>query len=158
MSSSDNPASSSFLLRLLFAGVLAIAAFDLFGQGISPWFGFAKLSPVGLAQSTINTITGVNSNPAAHILHYITGIIAYPLGWIIIVKPLAKKFAPQFGWFLVSVAYGVGLWVFALFVMASLVAGMPMFLGFTGITWVALLGHIIFAVVAAWVLETRRVN
>ncbi len=52
--------------------------------------------------------------------------------------------------------YGVVLWVFALFVMAHLVVGMPAFLGFTEITWVALVGHVIYAVVLAGVVEARR--
>ncbi|MEM7644452.1 MAG: hypothetical protein AAF366_18290, partial [Pseudomonadota bacterium] len=47
------------------------------------------------------------------------------------------------------------LWIFALYVMAHLVAGMPAFLGFTGITWVALWGHVLFGVVAALVIELR---
>jgi hypothetical protein len=46
-------------------------------------------------------------------------------------------------------AYGVALWIFALYIMAHLIAGNPAFLGFTGITWVALAGHVLFAVVAA---------
>lgn len=51
--------------------------------------------------------------------------------------------------------YGIALWVFALYFMAHLVAGNPAFLGFTGITWVALAGHILFAVVAAIVERAR---
>jgi len=35
------------------------------------------------------------------------------------------------------------------------VAGNPAFLGFGGITWVALVGHVIFAVVAATVFRLR---
>jgi hypothetical protein len=43
--------------------------------------------------------------------------------------------------------------------MAHLIAGNPAFLGFTGITWVALAGHVLFAVVAAeavHAMETKR--
>ena len=59
-------------------------------------------------------------------------------------------------WLIPAIAYGVVLWVFALYVMAHLIAGNPAFLGFTGITWVALIGHVIFALVAAWVVEWRE--
>ena len=52
--------------------------------------------------------------------------------------------------------YGVVLWVFALYVMAHLVAGNSAFLGWGGITWVALWGHIIYGLVVAWVAESRR--
>ena len=51
--------------------------------------------------------------------------------------------------------YGVLLWVFALYVMAHLIAGNPPFLGFTGITWVALVGHVLFALVAAAIVRWR---
>jgi hypothetical protein len=40
--------------------------------------------------------------------------------------------------------------------MAHLVAGNKPFLGWGGITWVALWGHIIYALVAGWVVESRR--
>ena len=47
----------------------------------------------------------------------------------------------------------MGLWVFAIGIMASLVNGNAFFLGFTGITWVALAGHVLFALVCAWALR-----
>ena len=58
-------------------------------------------------------------------------------------------------WLAAAALYGVVLWAFALYVMAHLVAGMPAFLGWTGITWVALWGHVLFAVVAAAVARVR---
>ena len=55
----------------------------------------------------------------------------------------------------VAVIYGIVLWIFALYIMASLIAGQPAFLGFTGITWVALAGHVLFAIIAAMVVRWR---
>lgn len=49
-----------------------------------------------------------------------------------------------------------GLVAFALFVLAHLVLGMPAFLGFSGITWAALVGHVIYAGVLAAAVEARR--
>ena len=59
--------------------------------------------------------------------------------------------APRLGlpWWLAAVGYGVGLWVFALGVMAGLVAGFPLFLGFIPLAWASLLGHVLLAVAAA---------
>lgn len=37
-----------------------------------------------------------------------------------------------------------------------MVAGKPPFLAFTGFTWVALVGHVIFATVAAVVVRWRQ--
>lgn len=144
-------------LAIVVAGALATIAFDLFGQGISPALGFANLAPVGLANSTLQALFGAPWTPGAEILHHFTGLIAYPLGWVLIARPLWRRAAPGAHWAVAAAAYGLGLWVFALFVMAGLVAGLPFFLGFTGIAWVALAGHALFALVAVWALETRIV-
>jgi len=153
----DLPAiDRSTLSTMVVAGALATLAFDAFGQGISPLLGFAALAPVPLAQSVLKTVFGLNGAPAAHLLHYFTGLVAYALGWMLIAHPLAQRFVPDLPWWLAAVAYGIALWIFALFIMAHLVAGLPAFLGFTGITWVALIGHVIYAVVLAAVIEVRR--
>ena len=141
------------LARLLLSGAAATVAFDLFGQGISPALGYASLAPVPLAQQTLQTVFGAGTPPEAQMLHFFTGLVAYPFGWIYIARPLAARIAPGLGWFLASLAYGVVLWVFAIGFMASIVNPNPFFLGFTGITWIALVGHVLFAVVAAWVLR-----
>ncbi len=63
--------------------------------------------------------------------------------------------APQLNWFLSATLYGGGLWVFALYVIAHLVVGNPAFHGFIQFTWVALVGHILFALVVAYVVRLR---
>jgi hypothetical protein len=143
------------LWTMVLAGAVATVAFDYFGQSLSPMLGFAGLAPVPLANQVIQTLTGEPYAPAAHLLHYIAGMIAYPLGWMFIAEPLARRITPGLPWFLVAILYGIGLWIFALYIMASLIAGQPAFLGFTGITWVALAGHVLFAIVAALVVRWR---
>lgn len=150
--------SATTLLTLLFAGSLATVAFDAFGQALAPAFGFAKLAPVGLAKGTLNAVFGVAPKGLGELLHYATGMLAYPLGWFLIARPIWQAIAPRLHWLVPAAVYGVVLWIFALYVMAHLVVGMKPFLGFTGITWVALWGHVVFALVAAFVTETRRVN
>ncbi len=137
------------------AGAFASVAFDAFGQGLSPLLGYAKLAPVGLAGATLKNIFGANPAGAAYLLHIVTGVVFYTLGYFMIARPIQNAVLPRLHWTVTAVAYGVALWVFALFFMAHLVAGMPAFLGFTGITWVALWGHALFAVVAAWVIEAQ---
>lgn len=142
-------------LRLLgvaaLSGAAATVAFDVFGQSLSPMFGFAKLSPVPLADSVIRTLAGAGWQPGAEFLHYVAGVLAYPLGWLLIAEPLARRLTPGLPWTAAAAVYGVLLWIFALYGMAHLVAGMPPFLGFGGVTWVALVGHVVFALVAAGV-------
>jgi hypothetical protein len=143
------------IVTILVAGSVATIAFDLFGQAISPMLGFPNLAPVPLATQTWSVFFGQAYAPGGHLLHYVAGLIAYPVGWMFIWRPIVGRIVPGLPWLLSSVLYGVGLWVFALYIMAHLVAGNPPFLGFTGITWVALAGHILFAVVAAMVIRAR---
>jgi len=142
---------------LLLSGAVATVAFDFFGQSLSPMLGFPNLAPVPLANNVINVLFGATYAPGAHFLHYLAGLVAYPLGWMLVAAPLARRLAPGLPWWVAASGYGVALWVFALYVMAHLVAGNPAFLGFTGITWVALAGHVIFALAAAAVMRWRGV-
>jgi hypothetical protein len=149
------PLNGYTLWTLTLAGALATVAFDFFGQAITPMLGFASLAPVPLANQVIETLTGSPNDAAAQFLHYLAGMIAYPFGWMFIAEPLARRILPSLSWVLVAILHGTGLWIFALYVLAHLVAGQPAFLGFTGITWVALLGHILFALVAGSVVRWR---
>ncbi len=155
------------LVTIVVAGALATVAFDFFGQTLSPLlrsiaspFLGAKLAPVPLASQVLSTVTGVPGRELGALgipygLHTLTGLVAYPLGYLLVVRPLHQRVAPGLPWVVPAALYGVALWVFALYVMAHLVAGNPAFLGWGGLTWVALWGHVIFALVAATVIEAR---
>ncbi len=65
------------------------------------------------------------------------------------------RVAPGLNWFLSATLYGIGLWVFALYVMAHLVASNPTFLGFNQLAWVALVGHVLYAWFVALVDNQR---
>ena len=167
--------NASLILTVILAGAVALVAFDFFGQTISPllkdalspWVG-AKLAPVPLAQSVLVKLSGLEGDAAKAFskeirglgipygLHILTGLVAYPLGWLLVARPAYRAILPDLPWIIPAILYGVVLWVFALYVMAHLVAGNPPFLGWGSITWVALWGHIVFAVVAAWVIAWRE--
>ena len=140
---------------VLTAGAFATIAFDVFGQALSPLFGYAKLAPVGLAGASIKAIFGANPSGAAYLLHALTGLVFYAVGWFAIARPIQQAVLPRLHWSATAVAYGVALWVFALYVMAHLVTGNKPFLGWSGITWVALWGHIVYALVAATIMEAK---
>lgn len=140
---------------ILTAGALATLAFDLFGQGLSPLLGYAKLAPVGLAQATVKTVFGAAPKGIGDIVHIVNGLLIYSLGYVLIARPIQQKIIPSLHWGITAVAYGVGLWIFALYGVAHLIAGNKPFLGWTGITWVALWGHILYAVVLAAVIELK---
>jgi hypothetical protein len=138
---------------ILLAGALGTVAFDLFGQGLSPAFGFAKLAPVGLATATLKSVFGSIPKGAGDILHILTGMFVYTLGYLLVARPIQQKIIPSLHWSITATAYGIGLWVFALYFVAHLIGGSAPFLGFKGITWVALWGHILYALVAVYIIE-----
>lgn len=146
------------LLTIFIAGGFGTLAFSIFGQGISPLLGGSNLAPVPLAGSVFKSIAGFGSKPMAHLLHYFAGIMCYPLAFALVGQPIWQKFMPALPWYVVAVAFGVIQWFFALYIMAHLVAGMPPFLKFSGITWAALYGHIIYALIAVGISQHLRVT
>ena len=95
------------LVTMLVAGALATVAFDFYGQSLSPMLGFASLAPVPLANSAIEAVFGAPYEPGAQFLHYVAGMIAYPLGWMLIARPLAARFVPAMPWWVAATVYGV---------------------------------------------------
>ena len=57
---------------------------------------------------------------------------------------------------LAGAGFGLGLWVFALYVMAHLLAGLPAFLGFGSLAWASLAGHLLFGITVALVSGWRE--
>jgi hypothetical protein len=157
------PALNARTLGLMFiAGFFATNAFDLWGQIISPALGFATLSPHGLAKSLLASLGLPAGNFAGYFVHfYLVGLIGYPVGWLFIFRPAWRSlFGDRFGWFMPSAIYGFGLWIFAIGGITML-AGLPFFLNFTGITWIALIGHVLYGIALVAVLaflERRPVS
>ncbi|WP_120501854.1 hypothetical protein [Roseovarius sp. EL26] len=148
------PALNAHTLGLMFvAGFFATNAFDLWGQMISPSLGFANLSPHGLAKSLLGSLGLPNGDFAGYFVHfYLVGLIGYPIGWLFIFAPIWRRIMGAKGWLIPSVIYGFGLWVFAIGGITT-IAGLPFFLNFSGIVWVALVGHVLYGIVLVAVLR-----
>ena len=86
------------LFTLLSAGAIATVAFDAFGQALAPLFGYAKLAPVGLAGSTLKQAFGANPAGAAYLLHILTGVVFYTLGYFLIARPVQRAVLPMLHW------------------------------------------------------------
>ena len=152
------PRPNANTLGLMFiGGFFATTAFDLWGQLISPALGFANLSPHGLARSLLGAFGLPASEFGGYYVHfYLVGLIGYPLGWLYVFRPLWARLAGwRGGWFAASAIYGFGLWLFAIGGVTA-VAGLPLFLDFTGIAWVALAGHVIYGIVLGAALRWLR--
>ena len=92
-----------------------------------------------------------------------TSLLGY-WGWLLYTQVWQQGAAPPaiggltryllgIGLLLTGLGFGTGLWIFALFVMAHLIAGLPAFLGFIPLTWASLAGHLIFGVTVAYVVR-----
>lgn len=146
-------APMSFATAMLVAGAFATVAFDLWGQAVSPMLGMARLSPDGLARSLLGTFGLPNTREWGQFLHLLpVGLIAYPLGWMLVFEPLWRRTVGGDGWLAPSAVYGFGLWLFAIGGVTA-VAGLPFFLNFTGIAWIALIGHVLYGVTLVWCLR-----
>lgn len=151
------PALNRQTLGLMFiSGFFATIAFDLWGQAISPALGFATLSPHGLARSLLSTLGLPAGNFAGYFVHfYLVGLVGYPIGWLFVFAPAWNRIVGSTHWFVPSAIYGFGLWIFAIGGITT-IAGLPFFLDFTGITWVALVGHVVYRIVMVAVM--RMIN
>ena len=107
------------IIAFFTAGAAAFIAFDFFGQVLSPMLGFATLAPVGLANATLSAIFGSGYRPGAEALHFFAGLVAYPLGWLLIAEPIRSRLTPFIPSLAASASYGVGLWGFALYFMRN---------------------------------------
>lgn len=144
------------LIVLLVSGAAATVAFDLWGQSIAPWLGLGNLAPSGLAQGLLGKLgfEGVGRVHGQFMHLFVVGLIAYPVGWLFVFRPIWDRVVGFGGWFVPAALYGAALWVVAIGGIATWVTGNA-FLGFTTITWVALAGHVFYGIAvggtATWI-------
>lgn len=134
---------------VVLAGLAADITWEVWARVITPLWVGGPLEPAGLVQS----VFGFNNLLLAEAIHAIVGIIFYPIGYLFVARPLQRLIFPKLPLLLTGIGFGTGLWVFALYVMAHLIAGLPAFLGFITLTWASLIGHILFGVVVAFVVR-----
>lgn len=144
--------SSKLLVTILLAGLAADLTWEVWARLITPLLVGGALEPAALVQS----VFGLESRFAAEVIHAIVGIVFYPIGYLFIARPLQRMIVPGLPLFLTALGFGTGLWIFALYVMAHLIAGLPAFLGFIPLTWASLAGHWLFALVVAAVVQYRE--
>lgn len=128
------------IVPIVIAGGAGLAAWEAFARIVAPlWLGF-ELDPTGLIEMSIG-LTGM----AATLLHVVTGLVLFPSGYLLVAEPAAARMLPRLPWPAVALGYGVALWVFAMYAMASVLGGMPPFLGFAPVAWASLVGHLALA-------------
>lgn len=146
------PITGTLIVTALLAGVAADGVWEIWARLITPLWVGGPLQPAALVQS----VFGFNDIALAEVIHAVVGIVFYPLGYAYVARPIARAIVPFLPWWIVGLGFGVGLWVFALFVMAHLIAGLPAFLGFVTLAWASLIGHMIFGLITAAVFRWRE--
>jgi hypothetical protein len=142
---------AGIIVTILLAGLASEVVWETWARVITPLLVGGPLEPAALVQS----VFALSDRTIAEVIHFLVGLIAYPFGYIFIARPIAKAIFPFLPWWVVGLGYGVGLWIFALYVMAHLFAGLPPFLGFIPLAWASLVGHLLFAVAGAAVVKAR---
>ena len=104
----------------------------------------------------MQSVFGLESRLVGEIVHLVVGFLFYPLGYLFIARPLQRLIIPGLPWYLTAAGFGIGLWIFALYVMAHLIAGLPAFLDFIPLAWASCGGHIIFGLVVGAVVKWRE--
>ena len=147
------PLNAHVVTTWIIAGALADATWEIWARLITPLWVGGPLQPAALVQS----VFGFQNAFLGEVIHGIVGVVFYPIGYLFIARPLARIVAPFLPWWVVGAGFGVGLWVFALYVMAHLFAGLPPFLGWVTLAYASLVGHILFGLVTAAYIQWRRV-
>ncbi len=144
--------TSQMIITALLAGIAADVTWEVWARLITPLWVGGPLEPAALIESVFR----FQNRLLGEIIHLVVGFAFYPLGYLFIARPIARIVTPFFPWWVVAIGYGIGLWVFALYIMAHLIAGLPPFLGWVDLTFASLGGHIVFALVLAFVVRWRE--
>jgi len=137
---------SDRFIRMAIVGVAGLAAWEIFARLLAPLFLGEALDPTPLIEMSIGV-----SGWRAEAVHLVTAVAFFPVGYLLIFRPIVRRLIPDLSWPFLGVAYGVGLWILAMYVIASLVLGMPPFLGFQAVAWASLVGHVALALAIAGV-------
>lgn len=146
------PLTAATLVTAVLAGAAADLVWEFWARAITPLLVGGPLQPAALVQS----VFGFQNWPLAEFIHAVVGVVFYPLGYLYIARPLARVITPGLPWPIVGIGFGLGLWVFALYIMAHIFAGLPPFLGFIPLAWASCAGHAIFGLVCAAVVKLRE--
>lgn len=143
------------LFTILLAGVVSLVVWEIWARGVSPAIGYGELRPTDLASAVLGKLFGVTDKSVAHIVHYVTGLVAYPAAYVLAVRPLTQRFVPFVPWWIVATVFGVGTFVFALYVMAHLVMGWAPFLGWGTVAQTSLVGHTLLGLALGAAVQWR---
>lgn len=148
------PRTRTLLVTALMAGAAADVTWEVWARIVTPLIPGVggPLEPAALVQS----VFGLHSLLLGEIIHLAVGFVFYPLGYLFVARPLQRLVVPGLPWPLTALGFGAGLFVFALYIMAHLIAGLPAFLDWAPLAWCSLAGHLLFGLITGMVVRLRE--
>jgi hypothetical protein len=137
--------SQSTVWHLVLGGAAGLGFWEVFSSSITHWAAGFPLQPPELVKSLFQHQLGLTiSSPFAALIHGLTGILFYPIGYLIFTRLFPQFSVSAAGWI-----WGVITYFIALGVMAPL-AGQPfLLLPFPILSLMSLIGHAIYGYLAA---------
>ena len=157
---------STVLTTAILAGAVSLGVWEIWSKVLAPFYMGGSLSPVGLVKSSLgigkDTFGAVGAasgravgNAVANGMHMFTGLLAYPLAYMLVARRVSNAVLPSLPWWVTGAVFGAALYVFAMYIMAHFFAGFPPFMGFNGLSQASLVGHVALGIAIAGVVEKR---
>lgn len=144
--------SGLVMVAILAAGLTALVTWEAFARLIAPiWLG-QPLAPAAIIQAALD----LPDPMIAQLLHLVTGLIVFPIGYLFIARPVVTAVIPRVRWWALGLVYAVGLWALGLYVLAHLVSGIGAFHDIGTIAWLSLIGHVAYGLALSGVLKWQH--
>lgn len=142
--------STRTLWHLFLGGAAGFGVWEVFAATFTHWVAGFPLQPPELVKSLFQHQLGLTvSQPMAELLHGLTGLIFYPIGYFVLSRALPQLGWRAAGWIWGVITYFIALGFFApLAGLTFLVTDLPL------LSLMSLVGHAIYGYVAALVFET----
>jgi hypothetical protein len=137
------------ILHLAVGGCAGLGLWEAFSAVPTAWVAGFPLQPPELVKSLFFNLFGWDvSLTMAQLLHFLTGIIGYPLGYFVLTRYVKSFGMPADGWIWGVITYFIALGFFApLAGQRFLLADVPL------LSFMSLVGHAVYGWLAAWVFE-----
>jgi hypothetical protein len=141
--------SPATLWRLALGGAAGFGFWEVFSSTATHWAAGFPLQPPELIKSLFQHQLGVSvGQPAAVLLHGLTGLLFYPIGYFV----LSRAF-PRPGWVFWGWTWGVMTYFIALGFFAPLAGQSFLLRDVPVLSFMSLVGHAIYGWLAALVFE-----
>lgn len=146
--------SARTVWHLFLGGAAGFGIWEVFAATLTAWAAGFPLQPPELVKSLFQHQLGLTiSTPMAELLHGLTGLIGYPLAYLVLSRLLPAVGMPAIGWIWGVITYFIALGFFAP------LAGQPfLLLNVPVLSFMSLIGHAIYGYVAALVFEVLERN